>query len=197
MAFLSDAQVMALGFKRVGRNVRISDKASIYNPEAMELGDHVRIDDFCVVSGRVVFGRNVHVAVFCNIAGAEVGVQLDDFAGLAYGCHVFAQSDDYSGHTMTNPTVPAAYKQETRAPVRIGRHCIVGCKSVVLPGVELGEGCAIGAMSLVNRSTDPWSICHGTPARKMGERRRDLLLLEQAYIEREPTAPSPPAGACT
>lgn len=188
MAFLSEAQLQAFGFKRLGRHVRISDKAAIYNPEAMELGDHVRIDDFCVVSGRVVFGRNVHVAVFCNIAGAGVGVQLGDFAGLAYGCHVFAQSDDYSGLTMTNPTVPAAFKQETCAPVRIGRHCIVGCKSVVLPGVELAEGCAIGAMSLVTRSTEPWSICWGTPARRMGERRRDLLLLERDYLAMQPSA---------
>src|SRR5690554_2074235 len=88
LAFLDETSLAALGFKRLGANVKISDKASIYNPELMEIGDNSRIDDFCVVSGNVTMGRNVHVAVFCNIGGGEMGVTLDDFCGLAYGCHV-------------------------------------------------------------------------------------------------------------
>jgi galactoside O-acetyltransferase len=182
MAFLARKDLEALGFKRLGHGVRISDKAAIYDAACIEVGDRVRIDDFCVVSGRVVLGRNVHIAVFCNVAGGTEGVELDDFAGLAYGCHVFSQSDDYSGQSMTNPTVPARFKRETKARVRIGRHCILGTKSVVLPGVEVAEGCAVGAMSLVVRSTEPWFIYAGIPARKRGPRRQDLLQLEQAYL---------------
>jgi acetyltransferase-like isoleucine patch superfamily enzyme len=182
MAFLSEIQLQSLLFKRVGRNVKISDKASIYDAAQIEIGDDVRIDDFCVISGRVTFGRNVHVAVFCNIAGGSEGVELCDFVGLAYGSHVFAQSDDYSGQTMTNPTVPAAFKQETKAKVRIGRHCIIGAKSVVFPGVDIADGCAVGAMSMVTESTEPWSIYFGIPATRKGARKRDLLALEQEFL---------------
>lgn len=114
MAFLSQDQLLSLGFKSLGDNVRISDKAAIYNPNQIEIGHNSRIDDFCVVSGKVTIGRNVHIAVFCNIAGGSEGIFFDDFSGLAYGCHVFSQSDDYSGRTLTNPTVPTEYKSETK-----------------------------------------------------------------------------------
>ncbi len=185
MGYLSDAALSRMGFKRLGENVKISDKASIYNPEQIEIGDNSRIDDFSVVSGRVSLGRNVHVTVFCNIAGGEKGVFLGDFTTLAYGCHVFSQSDDYTGKTMTNSTIPDEYKNETKAPVYIKKHSIVGTGSVVFPGVVLEEGTSVGAMSLVIKSTESWSIYVGVPAKKIKPRCRDLLNLERMYLQRE------------
>lgn len=185
MAFLSADQLDALGFKSLGKDVLISDKASIYNPELMAIGDLSRIDDFCVVSGNVTIGRNVHIAVFCNVAGGSEGVVFEDFSGLAYGCQIFSQSDDYSGGTLTNPTVPPEYKNEKRSRVVIGRHCILGTYTVVFPGVEIGEGTAVGAVAVVTKSTDKWSIYAGNPARRVKERKKDLLELEQAYLSAE------------
>lgn len=185
MAFLSQEQMLSMGFKFLGNKVRISDRAAIYNADEIEIGDNSRIDDFCVVAGKVSIGRNVHVAVFCNIAGGSEGVTLEDFAGLAYGCHVFSQSDDYTGKTLTNPTVPAIYKRETKKAVHIGRHCIVGTNSLIFPGVNLGDGCSVGAMSMVTKSTEEWSVYSGIPAKKLKDRKRDLLALEQAYLSSE------------
>lgn len=185
MSFLSQEQMTLMGFKSLGKNVRISDKAAIHNADQIEIGDNSRVDDFCVIAGKVSIGRNVHIAVFCNIAGGSEGVTLEDFAGLAYGCHVFSQSDDYTGRTLTNPTVPAIYKRETRKAVRIGRHCIVGTNSLIFPGVTLGEGCSVGAMSMVTKPTEEWSVYFGIPARKLKDRKRDLLALEQAYLNSE------------
>lgn len=182
MAFLTEAQLREIGFKHLGVNVRISDKASIYNADQIEIGDNSRIDDFCVISGNVTIGRNVHIAVFCNVAGGEKGIVFEDFAGLAYGCHVFSQSDDYSGRSLTNPTVPDQYKFETKAPILIGRHCIVGTSSIILPGVALAEGTSVGAMSMVMKSTEPWSIYFGVPAKKIKNRQRDLLEFEKQYL---------------
>lgn len=185
MAFFSEEHLASLGFNSLGVNVKISDKASIYNPELMNIGDHTRIDDFCVVSGKVTLGRNVHIAIFCNVAGGELGVTLEDFSGLAYGCHVFSQSDDYSGQTLTNPTVPDKYKHETKLAVIVKRHSIVGTCSVILPGVTLEEGTAIGAMSMVTKSTEPWSFYFGIPAKRLKARNRELLELEQEYLREE------------
>jgi galactoside O-acetyltransferase len=185
MAFLSSEQLLKMGFKKLGKNVLISDKASIYNPEQIEVGDKSRIDDFCVISGKVIIGRNVHIAVFCNLAGGSEGIILEDFSGLAYGCHVFSQSDDYSGVALTNPTVPTKYKAETKKRVYIGRHCIVGTNSLILPGVTLAEGTSVGAMSMVRKSTEPWSIYMGIPARKIKTRKQDLLKLESEYLNED------------
>jgi len=185
MAYLTPDQLVAMGFRAVGRDVKVSERAAIHDADQIELGDHSRIDDFCVLSGRIRIGRNVHVAVFCNLAGGEQGIVLEDFAGLAYGCQVFTQNDDYGGHTLTNPTVPDRYKRETKAAVRIGRHVIVGTQSVILPGVTLAEGTSVGAMSLVTKSTQGWSVYFGVPARRLKARARELLALEAQYLADE------------
>lgn len=182
MAFLTVEQLIQMDFSSLGTNVRISDKASIYNPEQIEIGNNSRIDDFCVISGKVSIGRNVHIAVFCNIAGGEKGVTLEDFSGLAYGCHVFTQSDDYGGRTLTNPTVPDKYKREIKKAIVIGRHSIVGTNSLIFPGVVLAEGTSVGGLSMVTKSTEEWSVYFGNPAKRIKTRKRDLLKLEQEYL---------------
>jgi len=182
MAYLSDDELRRLNFKSLGSNVKISRDARIYEPEKMSIGSNVRIDDFCVLSGLLGIGNNVHIAVFCNVAGGEKGVFLEDFSGLAYGCQVFSQSDDYSGRTLTNPTIPDRFKREIKKTIHIKRHSIVGAGSLIFPGVTLEEGTAVGALSVVTKTTEAWSIYHGNPAKKIKNRKRDLLLLEQAYL---------------
>ncbi len=182
MTYLTKEQLEALGFKRLGKNVKISDRASIYNPDQIEIGDESRIDDFCVISGRVCLGRNVHIAPFCLIAGGECGVFLSDFCGLAYNTQVFSQSDDYTGKTLTNPTIPDNYKLEKKKAVVLGKHVIVGASSVILPGVNVAEGCSVGALSLIDRRTKPWGIYAGNPAKRIRERKKDLLELEKQFL---------------
>lgn len=185
MAFLSKEQLERMGFKYLGNDVRISDKASIHNAEQIKIGDYSRIDDFCVISGKVTIGRNVHIAVFCNVAGGEKGITFEDFSGLAYGCQLFTQSDDYSGKTLTNPTVSDIYKQETKKAIVIGKHSIVGTNSLVFPGVLMGEGTAVGAQAMVTKPTEEWSIYMGSPAKRIKARKRDLLQIEVEYLRNE------------
>lgn len=182
MAYLRDIELREIGFKHLGQNVKISNKASIYNPELMELGDNSRIDDFCVLSGNIKIGRFVHIAPFCLVAGGEKGIHMDDFSGLAYHVQIFSQSDDYTGLTLTNPTIPKKYKLEKKKAVNLGRHVIIGAGSIVFPGVNVTVGCAVGAMSLVNRSTEPWGVYVGNPARRVKERKKDLLELEKKFL---------------
>ena len=113
MGFLSEDELQSMGFRKLGKHVKISDKASIYDADQMEIGDHSRVDDFCVLSGRILLSRNVHIAVFCNLAGGEAGIEIDAFSGLAYGATVFTQNDDYSGETLLGPTIPEKYRQQT------------------------------------------------------------------------------------
>ena len=183
MAYLTETQLKDMGFKLLGVDVKISDRASIYNADQIEIGDYSRIDDFCVVSGQVTIGRNAHIAPHCLVAGGEPGLVIEDFCGLAYGVMVFTQSDDYSGATMTNSTVPKKYKTEVKQPVLIRRHSIVGAGSIILPGVTLKEGTSVGAMSLIRKSTEEWSIYVGNPAVKIKNRKKDLLELEKQYLE--------------
>ena len=182
MAYLSEDALREMGFAKLGRNVKISDKAAIYGAGQMEIGDNSRIDDFCVVSGNLTIGRNVYIGPFGLIAGGTPGIVFEDFTTLAYRVQVFTQSDDYSGETMTNSTVPKAYKKEFFAAIRLGRHSIIGAGATIMPGAHLAEGTSVGAAALVLKPTEPWAIYAGIPARKIRERKRDLLELERQYL---------------
>lgn len=183
MAFLSQECIASIGFKFLGANVKISDKCSIYNPELISINDNSRIDDFCLLSGNITIGKNVHIAAYCNLAGGELGIEMEDFSGLAYGCHVFTQSDDYSGASMTNPTIPKKYKNETFKKVLISKHVIIGTASIILPGVQIAEGCSVGAMSMLTKSTKPWGIYFGIPAKRIKERKKDIIELERLFLD--------------
>ena len=182
MGYLNESQLARLNLKKLGKNVLISEKASINGGHEISIGDNSRIDDFCVLSGKIEIGRNVHIAVFCNIAGGEEGIELRDFSGLAYSCNIFSQSDDYTGLTLTNPTVPDKYKKEIKKAVCIGRHCILGTGSIVFPGVNMADGCSLGAKSLLTADTEEWGIYAGIPARRIKDRAKKLLDLERKYL---------------
>lgn len=187
MAALDRRHVESMGFAFVGQNVLISDRASFYGASNISIDDDVRIDDFAVLSagaGGIAIGKHVHVAIHSSLIGRG-RITLGDFANISSRVSIYSSSDDYSGATMTNPTVPPEYTGVTHADVEVGRHVIIGCGSVILPGVTLEEGVAIGALSLVTDSCRSFGIYAGTPARFIRERRRDLLELEQRFMSEQ------------
>jgi galactoside O-acetyltransferase len=115
------------------------------------------------------------------VLGGTAGVTLEDFSAISFGCKIFSSSDDYSGKFLTNATIPEEFKSVTRAPIKISKHAIVGANSVIFPGVIIEEGCAIGAMTLVNESTSPWGVYAGIPARRIRDRSQDLIRLELQF----------------
>ena len=185
MPFMNQQEIERFNFKHVGKNVKLSSLASFDKPNLMSFGDNSRVDDFCALSGSITLGRNVHIAVMNSITASQDPIFFSDFSGLAFGCKLFSASDDYSGETLTNPTVPQRYKKIEHGAIRLGRHVIVGANSVIFPGVEIAEGCAIGANSLVNNSTRPWGIYLGSPARRIKERSMNLLEFEKKYLSEE------------
>lgn len=184
MAMLGPAQLSSIGLGSYGNNVQISDKASIYGASRIHIGSNVRIDDFCVLAageGGIRIGNYVHIAVACSLIGASP-ITLEDFSGLSSRVAIYSSSDDYSGNSLTNPTVPNEFKSLNNAPVRLGRHVIVGSGSIVLPGVNIDNGCAIGALSLLTRDCTEFGIYAGNPARRIKDRSRKLLDLERKLL---------------
>lgn len=187
MAFLSREQLEKIGFAQLGENVAISDKASIYNPSQITIGNHVRIDDFCVLSaglGGIEIDDYIHIAVYSSLIGVGK-ITLSDFCNLSSRVSIYSSNDDYSGETLTNPTVPDQYKGVIHKEVYLGKHVIVGSGSVILPDVILEEGVAVGALSLVTKHCKAFGIYAGNPARRIKGRSRRLLELEQDLIDRK------------
>lgn len=182
--FLTPSEVANLGLAASGVDVQISRDTRIYGASRISIGNHVRIDAFTFISAgaAVTIGDYVHIAPFCSLSGSG-GIILEDFSGLSGRVSIYTSSDDYSGRTMTNPTVPAEFKDVKSAPVRIGRHVIIGAGTILLPGVSVGEGSAVGALCLVSTPLPEWKIFGGNPLRLVGKRRRDLLTLTDRFLE--------------
>jgi maltose O-acetyltransferase len=58
--------------------------------------------------------------------------------------------------------------------VVIGDRAWIGYGALILPGVRIGEGAVVGAGAVVTKDVEPFAIVAGNPARKIGERNRDL-----------------------
>jgi galactoside O-acetyltransferase len=188
MGMHSRAALERMGFAALGQDVQVSELASLHGVERIALGDRTRIDDFCVLSagpGGITVGKHVHIAVFCSLVGAGT-ITLDDFSGLASRVAIYSSNDDYSGKFMTNPRVPDEFTGVEIAPVFLGRHAIVGAGSVILPGVTLEEGVAIGALSLVMRDCAAFGVYAGRPVRRLGDRSRQLLEVEARFLASRP-----------
>lgn len=180
MAFMTPEQISEMGFRSVGQNVLLSDRASYYNCENISIGSNVRIDDFCVLSagaGGIEIGDYVHVAVYSSLIG-EGKIVLSDYAGISSKVSIYSSNDDYSGAYMTNPMVPAEFTNVRSADVTIGKHVIVGSGSVILPGVVLEEGVAVGALSLVSKKCEAFGIYSGVPVRRIKDRKKNIKELE-------------------
>jgi acetyltransferase-like isoleucine patch superfamily enzyme len=184
IGYRSRRELEALGLRSLGKEVAISKDARIYGASAVSIGDHARIDDFTVITAReqVRIGRNVHIAQFCGLYGGA-GIEMGDFSGLSARGAIFSQSDDFSGAFLTGPTVPLRLRRVRAAVVRIGRHALIGSGAMIMPGLILGDGCAVGALSLVTRDVEPWTIVAGVPAKRIKARDRHLIDLEREYLE--------------
>jgi len=174
MAYLTQEQLSLMGFHRFGDDVKVSDKAVIYNPGRIELGDHIRIDDFCVLSA---IGSYVHIGVFCFLAG-QGKIVVEDFVGISSRVSIYSSCDDFSGQSLINPTVPDKYKNVQHGKVQLGKHVIIGAGAVILPNVTIETGATVAALSLVTRSVSEFTIVSGISARRVGERKRHVLELE-------------------
>jgi len=184
-SFYNTDELNQMGFKSTGKNVLISKKASFYGISRISLGNNVRIDDFCVISagiGGIEIGNNVHIAVFASLMG-EGKITLGDFSGISSRVSIYSSNDDYTGEHMTNPTIPAEFTGVVHSDVTLGKHVLVGCGTVILPGVTINEGAAIGALSLVDRDCEDFFIYSGNPVRKLIHRSRKLLELEKKFLE--------------
>jgi galactoside O-acetyltransferase len=177
---LSREELIGLGLRSVGEDVRIDRSVLFFEPQNVSIGSHVRIDAYSVITAgidcEVSLGDYVHISAGVYLFGGA-GIEIGDHVGLSSRTAVYSTNDDYSGASLTGPTVPNEMRRVHAERVKIGSHVVVGTGSVILPGVEIGAGAAVGALSLVKRPVAAWAIVGGNPLRYIGERKQDLLEL--------------------
>ena len=182
--YYTEHDLADFGFKKLGRNIMISSDARIYGAHNISIGNNVRIDDFTIlaaVRGSIDIGNYVFIARNSHLGGA-LGIELHDFSSMAANTVIYSASDDYSGEAMTAQAVPQKYTRFRGGKVVFGRHVIVGSSSTIVGPAILGDGCSVGAMSLITKDLEPWGVYVGTPARRIKERKKDLLEMERQLM---------------
>ena len=173
-SFYTLLELSNLGFKSIGQNVFISRFSRFYEPENIEIGSNVRIDDFCILSGNIKLGNHIHISAYTALYG-KFGIEMEDYTGLSPRCTVFSATDDFSGDYLIGPMVDSKYTNIVGGKVLIKKYSQIGSACIILPDITIFEGVAVGAMSLINKNLDEWCIYKGIPAKYSGKRNKNLL----------------------
>lgn len=148
----------------------------IYNEKLTEIHDTVkigagtRIGVFTSIRGDAVIGQDCVIGSHCNICP---GVVLEDGVSIQTGCHITRgvligfNSFIGPGVVTTNDKYMDHYRGTPRliAPM-IGKRCRIGARSVILPGVTIGDDVVVGAGSVVVKDIPDGETWLGVPARK-------------------------------
>ena len=110
--------------------------------------------------GQIKIGKNV------GISGSTVyawdRIEIGDNTRI--GANVKIMDTDL--HSLdVNDRDADIFDSVKTAPVIIGKSCFIGCNSLILKGVTIGEGAVIGAGSVVTRDVPPFTVAAGNPAR--------------------------------
>lgn len=183
-SFYSEEELSSIGFGSVGKNVKLSRKASIYSPQDISIGNNVRIDDFCILSGKITIGSNIHISAYVALYGS-MEIVMEDYSGISPMSVVYSAMDDFSGDYLIGPVHPEQSTNVKGGVVTIKRFVQIGSNVVVFPNLTIGEGAVIGACSLVNHNVEEWSINYGVPSKKHKERRKVLLKFIKEVLKKQ------------
>jgi dTDP-4-amino-4,6-dideoxy-D-glucose acyltransferase len=159
--------------KKCGEDVRIYPLAKLAFPHMIELEDHCRIRDFVLIfAGKGVrIGQHTdmqpHVVIW---GGGEtiIGNRVSVGPGTVLLSAVYAHGE---GLKMVDG-LPEGSAKALYGKLVIQDDVYIGANCTLMPNIVIGEGSIIGAASFVNKDTQPWGIYVGSPAKKIGERKK-------------------------
>lgn len=117
-----------------------------------EVGNHLKI------------GNNVGINHYCFI-GVRGEIEIGD--NVIFGPRVSVFSEN---HNFDRIDIPIKHQGVTKGITKIGNDVWIGAQAIILSGVSIGDGCVIGAGSVVNKDIPPYSIAVGVPARVVKKR---------------------------
>lgn len=121
----------------------------------------------CKVGRNVFIGDNVKVD-----SGHADLIYIGDHAHITGGCRLLCHQRDLSNYYVGDDAAKLPYRL---GEIHIGKGCMIGMESMIMPGVTIGEGAIVGAFSLVTKDIPAWTIATGRPAKvvkQIPERKR-------------------------
>lgn len=141
--------------------IHLSEKGKISKGENSSIAPTA-----CLLNGKnVEIGNNTHVSHLCTLwAGENAKIRIGN--DVLFGPEVFITASNHR-HDKGKPIREQGYEEKE---VVIGNDVWLGAKSMVLPGVKVGEGAVVGGGSVVTKDVKPYTIVAGVPAKEIGKR---------------------------
>jgi acetyltransferase-like isoleucine patch superfamily enzyme len=129
----------------IGKRSSVYMGAEIRHPAAITVGDDTIIGHDAILDGR---------------HGIRIGNNVNFSTGVWIWTVQHNHNDPFFG--------------DVGGPVVIGDHAWISCRTVILPGVTIGEGAVVAAGAVVTKDVQPYTVVGGVPAKKIADRPRDI-----------------------
>ena len=128
---------------------------------ALGFGENASIYDSALVFGDVKVGAETWIGPFTILDGSGGGLTIGEHCSISAGVQIYT-------HDSVARSLSGGKADVERAPTAIGSRCYIGPNTVIAMGVTIGDGCVIGACSLVLDDIPSGSKAFGTPCRVHG-----------------------------
>lgn len=135
----------------------IHQPTTIISKDELALHDSSRIDSFCLInaSGGMVVDEESVIHAGSHVIG-DGAVEMGPRSVVTYNCVILTSTADLA-HPASS-VVPEDQRQNITDSVTLSRETFVGSGAVIMPGVTLHEGAAVGATAYVDEDVPPWTI---------------------------------------
>ena len=142
-------------FRKFGRNVWLAKGGVFGRPEEITFGNNVFINECFHISARnLIFGDNIMI-----------------------GPYLIIESDNHKYNKVGKPMFNYRSEREI-GDIKIENDVWIGSRVTILKGVKVSEGSVVGAGSLITKTTPPYCISLGIPAKPLKTRFSALELKE-------------------
>jgi len=129
----------------IGREVLVHHGLWVWSPWKLEIGDKTIVGDRAILDARA-------------------GIKLGRNVNISSTVTIWTGQHDYQSPTF----------DYVAAPVSVGDNAWLSFRSIILPGVKIGEGAVVAAGAVVTKDVEPYTIVAGVPAKAIGKRTKDL-----------------------
>lgn len=128
--------------------VSVSRFTNFYNAN-IDAGSNIRIDDFCILKGKINMGSNIHLGSHSVLGGQNHTITIGDNVGISNGASIYTATENFLSNYRGNPTIDNKNRDIISGDVLIGSNCIIGANVIILPGVTIGNNVSIGANVII------------------------------------------------
>jgi acetyltransferase-like isoleucine patch superfamily enzyme len=131
-----------------------------------DFGPGTSVQSSCrFLNGRKIhFGKRNVINFDCLFDGRKFHIRTGDDVTIGPEASILTL-----GHDPQSPEFV-----DRGGDVVIGNRVWIAYRAIILPGITIGDGAVIGAGAVVTKNVEPYAIVAGNPARKIGERNKDL-----------------------